>query len=209
MKILVVGPHPDDLEYGCGGTLLKLAAKNHKIHLLVMTSGEMGGDPGIRKAEQQKVARYLGAELYWGKFSDTDIPLNKTLIDSIEKFIFNINPDITFVPSFDDTHQDHRKVSQATTTATRYLKNVLFYEVPTTTSFAPTIFQDISDVVNQKLKLLEMHTSQVSRTNIAGMSIMDFAKAASIFRGFQNRCQYAEGFVPMRMSLRLVEACDL
>lgn len=208
MEILAIGPHPDDLEYGCGGTLIKLARRGHKINLLVVTGGEMGGDPGIRKLEQKKVAEFLHADLYWGTFIDTEIPLNKSLIDSIEKFILQIKPHITFVSSCNDTHQDHRKVSQATTTATRYLKNVLYYEVPTTTDFTPTIFEDINDVIKDKLKLLEMHDSQANRTNVSGMNIMDYAKATATFRGFQNRCRYAEGFVPLRVSLQLVECVE-
>ncbi|MFH1380160.1 MAG: PIG-L deacetylase family protein [bacterium] len=209
MEILVIGPHPDDLEYGCGGTLIKLARKGHKINLLVVTGGEMGGDLNIRKVEQETVAAYLKADLYWGTFIDTEIPLNKSLIDSIEKFILQIKPDITFVPCFNDTHQDHRKVSQATTTATRYLKNVLYFEVPTTTEFTPTIFQDVGDVIEDKLKLLGMHASQTNRTNVSGMNIMDYAKATATFRGFQNRCRYAEGFIPLRMSLKMVEGNEV
>lgn len=209
MDILAIGPHPDDLEYGCGGTLIKLARKGHKIHLLVLTGGEMGGESAVRKKEQKKVAERLNADLYWGSFTDTEIPLNKALIDSIEKFIMNIKPNITFVPAFHDTHQDHRKVSQATTTATRYLKNVLFFEVPTTTEFTPTIFQDIEDVLEDKMNLLKLHESQVTRTNVSGMSIIDYAKAVSTFRGFQNRCRYAEGFIPLRMSLQLAEGIKL
>ena len=209
MNILAISPHPDDLEYGSAGTLIKLAEKGHKIHLLVLTGGEQGGDVEVRKKEQKRVAQYLHADLYWGNSIDTEIPLNKSLIDSIEKFILSIKPDITFVPAFNDTHQDHRKVSQATTTATRYLKNVLFYEGPTTTEFTPTIFENIEDVLEDKLQLLALHESQVTRTNVSGMSIIDFAKATATFRGFQNRCKYAEGFMPLRMSLQLVEGNEL
>lgn len=209
MNILAISPHPDDLEYGCAGTLMKFAEKGHKIHLLIVTGGEQGGEAEIRKKEQKRVAQYLKAELYWGSFSDTDIPLNKSLIDSIEKFILSIKPDITFVPAFNDTHQDHRKVSQATTTAARYLKNVLFYECPTTTEFTPTIFENIEDVLEEKMQILTLHESQVTRTNVSGMSIIDFARAAATFRGFQNRCKYAEGFMPLRMSLDVVENNEL
>jgi len=43
MKILAIGAHPDDLEFGCGGTLLKYRQYGHKIFVLVMTSGQKGG----------------------------------------------------------------------------------------------------------------------------------------------------------------------
>jgi len=115
-----------------------------------------------------------------------------------------IKPGLTFVPSAADTHQDHRAVSKALTTATRASRNVLYYEAPTNTEFTPTIFQDIEDVLDDKIALLNMHASQADRTNIAGLSIMGYAKAASTFRGFQHRCRYAEGFMPLRMSLEVI-----
>ena len=70
MKILVVSPHPDDLEYGCGGTLVKFAKKGHVIHLLYMTAGEAGGDPEVRKSEAAKAAKLIKAKIHWGGFAD-------------------------------------------------------------------------------------------------------------------------------------------
>ena len=48
MNILAIGPHPDDLEYGCGGTLAKLSRAGKNVSLLVMTKGEMGGAAAVR-----------------------------------------------------------------------------------------------------------------------------------------------------------------
>lgn len=204
MKILAIGAHPDDIEYGCGGTLLKMSAKGHKINLLVMTRGEMGGLPEKRQKEQETSARILNANIYWGRFGDTQIPLLKETINTVEFFIKKIQPDIIFTPFPNDTHQDHRNVSQITMTATRYVTNVLFYEVPTTVDFSPaSVFVDISGFINKKLTLLKAHKSQVFATRVADLTIMETVKAAALFRGFQNRVKYAEGFVPLRLSLRI------
>ncbi len=43
MNILAIGSHPDDIEFGCGGALVKFSDKGHILHLLVMTEGGMGG----------------------------------------------------------------------------------------------------------------------------------------------------------------------
>jgi LmbE family N-acetylglucosaminyl deacetylase len=202
MKILAVGPHPDDLEYGCGGTLYKLAHQRNKVSLLVMTRGEMGGKPEMRQKEQEKAAKIMGADLYWGRFPDTEIPLEKDTINTIEFFIKKIQPDLIFSPFHNDTHQDHRVVAQATITATRYVRNVLFYEVPSSVDFRPaSVFVDIGPVLQKKLAQLKAHKSQVTRTNIANLTIMQSATAAALFRGFQNRVKYAEGFVPLRLDL--------
>ncbi|HBU69263.1 MAG TPA: hypothetical protein DEE98_02645 [Elusimicrobia bacterium] len=202
MKIVAIGAHPDDLEYGCGGTLYKLSKAKHDINLVVMTRGEMGGDPDLRQKEQEKVAKMLNAKLYWGRFTDTQVPLQKETINTIEFFIKKIKPDLIFVMFPNDTHQDHRVVSQATMTATRYVKNVLFYEVPSTVEFTPaSIFTDIEPVLNKKMEILKAHKSQVFATRVADLSILETARATALFRGFQNRTKYAEGFVPLRFSL--------
>ena len=42
MNILAIGAHPDDIEFGCGGTLLKYSEKGHKVYILVMSKGGKG-----------------------------------------------------------------------------------------------------------------------------------------------------------------------
>ncbi len=202
MKILAIGAHPDDLEYGCGGTLYKLSKLGHEINLLVMTRGELGGKPDLRQQEQEKASKLLKANLYWGRFQDTQIPLEKDTINTIEFFIKKLSPDLIFCLFPNDTHQDHRIVAQATITATRYVQNVLFYEVPTSVDFTPpSVFADIGKVIEKKMMLLKAHKSQVFRTRVANLTILESAKAAALFRGFQNRVKYAEGFVPLRLNL--------
>ena len=204
MKIFVVGPHPDDLEYGCGGTLCKLAKSGHKINLLVMTKGQLGGNEKVREKEQEKSAKILKANLLWGGFTDTQIPMMKSTINMIESHIKDIKPDVIFCPFPEDTHQDHRAVAQATITATRYIPNVLFYEVPTSVDFSPpNVFVDIGKVFKNKIQLLKAHKSQVFSTRVADLSILETTHATALFRGMQNRVKYAESFVPLRLQVFL------
>ena len=203
MKILAIGAHPDDIEYGCGGTLLKYSRSGHNVSLLVITGGEQGGNARGRNQEQIKSAKLLNARLTWGGFQDTRVKIEKRLIDCIEREIKKVKPDFIFVHYSQDTHQDHRNIFQATLTATRYIRNVLFYEVPTTVDFNPTVFMDIGDVLDEKIKLLETHKSQVYETRVADLSILESARSCANFRGFQNRVKYAEGFIPVRLSLEL------
>ena len=108
-----------------------------------------------------------------------------------------------FVNYFEDTHQDHRYLAQATISATRYIKNVLFYEVPTTQNFTPNVFVEIGDVLEQKMSSLEAHTSQVLKTNIEDMSISEIARSCANFRGIQGRVKHAEGFVSLRLFVNI------
>lgn len=204
MNILAIGAHPDDIEIGCGGTLIKYAQEGHQVYLLIATQGELGGEGLVRAEELRRSAEIIGAtDLFTFDYPDTQLPLDTKLIARIEEVIKVVTPEIIFVHYFDDTHQDHRTLSQATTSATRYIKNVLFYEVPTTQNFAPTVFIDIDDALEEKIACLEAHFSQVTKTNIEGLTIVDIARAAAHFRGIQSRVKNAEGFVPLRVFLTM------
>ena len=54
MNILAIGAHPDDIEYGCAGTLVKYADRGHRIHLMILTGGEEGGSSKERQHEQSQ-----------------------------------------------------------------------------------------------------------------------------------------------------------
>ena len=143
-------------------------------------------------------------EVFWGKFMDTEL-LNRgnDIIRLVEYYLDRIEPDFIFVNAFDDTHQDHRTVNRSVLSATRYVKNVLFYEVPTTSSFSPQVFVDISDFLDRKIMALEAHASQVMKTNIEGVSILDIARSSANFRGIQGRVKYAEAFCPLRLFINI------
>ncbi len=203
MNILAIGAHPDDIECGCGATLLNYGANGHKLFLLVMTGGVMGGDADIRKKEQMNSAKIMNVEeVIFGGFEDTLLTSNKELIELIENTMKKVKPDLIFANYFNDTHQDHRNLTQGVLSATRYAKNVLFYEGPTTQNFDPTVFSDIKDSLDKKVECLKAHKSQVKKTNIEGLSIIEIAKSTSVFRGIQARVKYAEGFVPLRLFLK-------
>ena len=113
--------------------------------------------------------------------------------------IRKLRPDFIFVNFFDDTHQDHRTVNRSVLSAARYVRNVMFYEVPTTNNFTPNIFVDIGSVFELKLEALKAHSSQVMKTNIPDLSIIDIARSSAHFRGVQGRISLAEGFVSERL----------
>lgn len=200
MNILAIGAHPDDVEFGCGGTLIKYAKNGHNVYLLVLTMGDIGGDPEVRKREQEEAIKFMNAkQVFWGNFHDTQIPMDRALISTIEDAINKVNPQLVFFNYSDDTHQDHRIVAQASTSATRYIKEVLYFEVPTSQNFQPDIFVDIGDVLDKKMKLLKIHSSQVDKTRVENLTILESANSCAIFRGYQGRVKYAEGFKAIRI----------
>ncbi len=204
MNILAIGAHPDDIEFGCGGTLSKYSEKGHKVYMLVLSNGDKGGDSETRQKEQENSAQILMVEkLYFGDYKDTEIVQSQKLITEIEDFLKGIKPGFIFVHYHDDTHQDHRNLSNSTISATRYIQNVLFYEGPTTQNFTPNVFVNITSALDKKIKCLEAHVSQVSKTNIEGLSIIEAARSTAHFRGIQGRVEYAEAFNSLRLFINI------
>ena len=209
VNILAIGAHPDDIEIGCGGTLIRYADMGHNVYLLIMTEGSQGGGSEIRRYEQTAAMDALGArEVFWGGYEDTQLLVTQEMITRIETVIARVSPQIIFCHYPDDTHQDHRHLSQATQSATRNSRNVMFYEGPTTWGFRPQVFVDISDTLDRKIDALMAHGSQVDKTNIEDLSIVEIAKSSATFRGIQGRVKYAEGFSPLRLFINVFSKGD-
>jgi len=204
VNILAIGAHPDDIEFGCGGALIKYTQKGQRLFLLVMTGGGLGGSSAVRTKEQKASGKILGAQkIYWGGYEDTHLVVDVDLIGKIETVIAQVKPDFIFCNFPDDTHQDHRHLAQAIMSATRYIRNVLFFEGPTTQNFNPQVFVDISDTLDEKMKALKAHRSQVMKTNIEDLSIVEVARSSANFRGIQGRVKYAEAFHALRLFINI------
>jgi LmbE family N-acetylglucosaminyl deacetylase len=203
MNVLAIGAHPDDIEYGCGGTLLKLAAQEKaNIYFFLATHGELGGEENARIKEQEEAANFLKVrKIFWGGFKDTELAMGKELIGRIEEAIRESEPDVIFVNYPDDDHQDHKYLAEAAIVAARYRRKVMFYEDYTCKNYEPHIFVDIADVLDEKIKLMNFYKSQVERDYPTSLDMIESVKAVANFRGFQAKVKYAEGFYALRYLL--------
>ena len=119
MKILAIGAHPDDIEIGCGGTLLYFQKyHNATVSMLLLTRGEAGTEGAVdREAEQSAACQILGIDRrFCADLTDTAIDLQDA-IKCIEDVVGDVDPDVVFTHYGEDTHQDHRVVSDATISA--------------------------------------------------------------------------------------------
>ncbi|MDX8408540.1 MAG: PIG-L deacetylase family protein [Mariprofundales bacterium] len=200
--ILALAPHPDDVEIGCGGTLAVHVARGDRVHLFVATEGGVGGAAEVRKAEQEASAALLGlSALHWGGFGDTELPDHApALMTRLEALLEEVRPDTVYVNFERDTHQDHRTLSEAARSMTRWVPNVLAYETPSSIDFTPMLFMDIASVMETKFAALRAHASQVDKTRLT-LDITEIARATAHFRGVQGKLACAEGFMPIRMRL--------
>ncbi|MEM3702968.1 MAG: PIG-L deacetylase family protein [Candidatus Bathyarchaeia archaeon] len=206
MKILAVGAHPDDIEIGCGGTLVLFKMKGHEVYMLVLTKGEASGDPNVRELECFKAASIIDAdELIFGNLQDTKITDGIETIMAIENVINRIKPDVIFAHSWKDGHQDHRNTGLAALSAARNSKKVLLYESPAALrEFCPQVFVDISMTFNVKLKALECFGSQAMKVYFKGNNapthtrsfpnVSNAVEGLARFRGFQAGVTFAEAF---------------
>ena len=199
MKVLAIGAHPDDLEYGCAGTLIKHAQRGDEVYMMIVTDGSAGGEADLREREQREAAKIIGArDVFFRGYPDTQFECHRDSIMKIEEIVRQVEPDTVYTHFGEDTHQDHRHIARAVVPAARSVPNLLFFEGYSSQQFLPTVFVDISGVIHLKLGALEAHASQVPKTNIQAMTIVDIAQSAANFRGIQGRVTYAEGFVPLR-----------
>ena len=203
-SVLAVGAHPDDIELGCGATLLAHHAVGDQVTMLVMTGGENGpgerSQTSRRRLEQQHAARTLGAELTWGGLRDCSVVADSDTINVIEQALRATEADLVYVHAPDDSHQDHRAVSAATLSAARRLSRVMHYQSPSTLTFTPTLFVDVTAHLSGKLAALSCHASQVE---MSAMVEPDAVVASARHWGAQARIGYAEAFSPTRMVLDL------
>jgi LmbE family N-acetylglucosaminyl deacetylase len=199
LKILALGAHPDDIEYGCGGTFIKFARRGEEIYFMVLTKGEFGGDAEVRQKEQEEAMKFMGVKkIFWGGYKDTELPNERIIISDIDRVISEINPNEVYVNYIDDIHQDHRTLAECTLAATRYVRRVFFYEDYTSVNFEPDIFVDIENVLEEKQELINIYSSQVAKTYPTKLDMVESVKAIANFRGFQGKVKYAEGFKAFR-----------
>jgi len=194
MKILVIGAHPDDIEYGMGGTAAKMIKAGHEVSFFIMTSGETIESPEVRRGEAIEGAKILGVNnIIFGNVGDSHVKHDQEAIVTIENAIKKIKPDRVYCMSPEDTHQDHKNTALATISAARDVPSLFFYETPSTmSSFLSQIFVDIGDTIQDKIKALHAHKSQ----NVKNFMDISAVGGLANFRGFQTRknIKHAEAF---------------
>lgn len=202
-KILALGSHPDDIEIGCGGFIAKSKKSGSKVYLAIMSKcndqfPEEEKDKLVK--EFNKSAKVLGAdETFAHDFPNMMFPEHrKEIMDVLTKLQAKLKPTLVLIPFLDDPHQDHSTLAHSAVRTFRSNETILQYEILRHGShtFTPTLFVNISDYLDTKLKALECYQSQMtSRAYFDRESFKSLAKA----RGAQSGYDYAEGFVIYKM----------
>lgn len=180
-NVLAVGAHPDDLELGCFGSLCLHKKKGDKLFGLIMTNGEKGGNPELRKKESIESAKTIDMKLEFGNFSDGYLPNNIEVISLIENFIKKHEISIVYTTSMNDRHQDHKNIGLSVQVSARNVNEVYAYETTSCTNeFNPKLYVDITSMIDKKRSCLEKHVTQEHRIYVKNYDVYNKYRALKI-----------------------------
>ena len=132
-KIVVTGGHPGDPEYGCGGTIARLAAMGHEVVLLYLNDGAWEQtSAGTRMAEAKKACEILKARPTYAKQANGHAVVDNAHYQEFQKIIEGENPDAVFTHWMIDNHADHRAIANLTYEAWKQMRRrfaLYYYEV--------------------------------------------------------------------------------
>lgn len=199
LTVLALGAHPDDIELGCGGTLLRLAARpGTVIRSIVLT-----GTPDRAAEARQAASAFAGpdADICVLELPDGRLPAHwdqvKEVLEDVSR---GLSPDLVLAPRTDDAHQDHRTLAEIVPTVFRAAL-VLGYEIHKQDGdrgrcnvYVPMD----AEVVQRKWDLLD--TSYPSQRGRAWWD-REVVSGLARLRGVEARSRYAEGFTCSRAVL--------
>ena len=182
MKVLAIGVHPDDIEFGMGATLAKHINFGHEISILVLTDGARNKDGNYTRSDERREESIRALNILGYKDDVKFLNLSKITVDQstiqiLEKEIYQKNPDRIYTLSTNDRHQDHRNCSFAVMSAGRYINEILLFEVYSVfPEFLPNyVINFPKELLDLKIKALSQFKSQFQNMDIIGKMIEGMA----------------------------------
>jgi N-acetylglucosamine malate deacetylase 1 len=207
-KILAIGAHPDDIEFGCGGSLIKHKLNGDYIVYVCMTNTEsVDGvtNEVLRTKEENGSEVYAAAKILtcdaveFLPFKDLHVPFSFESVSLLESIIKKYNIDTIYTHWAGDANQDHIATFKTTMAASRYVPNVFCYEqipVPRMSENQMDInyYVDITTTFDRKIEASMCHVSQIEKYKHHGFDVKDNLELLARFRGIQANCKFAEAF---------------
>jgi LmbE family N-acetylglucosaminyl deacetylase/CheY-like chemotaxis protein len=207
-NILFIGAHPDDIELGCGGTLVKHIQNGDNVYAMIFTNGEKGmrdTEPEIDRQNETLQALTIAGlspqNIFFLQYPDTELwQIRQEVMNTIAKFCEAFQIQLIYTHSNKAQHQDHVTIYEETMRGARKVFGIMAYEShgATNPSFSPNLFVDITDVIDKKIAMLNCHQSQISKSYFKVESVIALAQ----FRSSQSEeFHYAEAFEIIKMNL--------
>lgn len=202
-KILLLSPHTDDGELGCGGTVSKLIEQGKEVYYVAFSACEQSVLPQFPKdiliTEVKAATSELGIpsdRLILKRFDVRTFNYHRQeILDILIKLREEISPDTVLIPSLNDIHQDHKTIAEEALRAFKFI-NVLSYELPwNNLNFNTCAFEILEERhVQTKVNALKKYESQAHRP----YANEEFLRSQLRMRGVQVSRQYAEVFEVIR-----------
>ncbi|HEY5123137.1 MAG TPA: PIG-L deacetylase family protein [Ignavibacteria bacterium] len=205
-KILVLAPHTDDGEFGCGATISKMIEQGNEVYYAAFSLAEESVPQpfprNILEKEVRAATTILGIKsenLILFKYKVRHFASHRQeILEDLVKLNIELKPDLVFMPLSHDLHQDHSTMSLE---GFRAFKNtsILCYELPwNNLNFATQSFVKLEyKHVKRKIEALKCYESQKHKHYASS----EFIKSLAITRGVQIGADYAEVFEVVRWIL--------
>jgi LmbE family N-acetylglucosaminyl deacetylase len=200
-KVLAVGAHCDDIEIGCGGTLLRLAESGIPTYGLIVTDTHYQRDNVVvrngatSRKEAEMAAKVIGYQPFFGNQRNNGIVVDENLVYLIRGLVEKHEIDTVFTHWDGDSHLDHARVAQATIMATRDTRNLYMYRCnrfKVTAHFPANQSFDITDTWQTKLSALKCYESELRRL---GNHFLEYVENWNRCEGIATGTQFAESFL--------------
>jgi bacillithiol biosynthesis deacetylase BshB1 len=220
VDILTIGVHPDDVELGCSGTILKHIALGKTVGILDLTLGEMGtrGDAELRTQEAMKAAKIMGASFRKQlTFEDCFFENNKSHLIEIIKVIREHKPQIVLCNAISDRHPDHGRAAKLVADACFYSGLVKIdtrqpewrpkavYHYIQDHYIHPHFVVDVTAFADKKREAIMAYSSQFynpdskePETPISSTEFLESLYSKMSIWGRSINVRYAEGFTTVR-----------
>lgn len=201
---MVLAPHTDDGELGCGATIVKALEEGARVTYVAFSTAEESVPEGFPKnqleVELRDATKVLGIkseDVHVFKYQVRKLNYKRQeILESLIKLRDLINPDIVFMPALKDIHQDHSTIAKE---GLRAFKNVtiLGYELMwNNLSFETDCFIHLKERhVEKKIQALQSYKTQEGKSYMSP----DFIKSLATVRGVQVNTEYAEAFEVVRL----------
>lgn len=222
LDILAIAVHPDDIELGCAGTLIKHVQKGQKVGILDLTQGELGtrGTPELRLEEAKDAAEIMGIEVRENAgMADGFFRNDKEHQLQLIKYIRKYQPDIIIANALEDRHPDHGRAGKLISDSCflaglRKVETELdeqpqeawrpkrVYHMIQDRFIEPTFIVDITDAYLTKMESVKAYKSQFHDpesdepiTYIATDGFLANIESRAALLGKRIGVRYGEGFI--------------
>ena len=210
MNLLAIGPHPDDIEFGCAPVLIKETRRGNRVHMLVLTRGEAGsaGTPEIRAREARTAAQRMGATIdFLDMGGDCHLEYHPVHSFRIGLEIRRFRPHIVLAPHpAENQHPDHVVAGRLARDACRLARyggleelsawpvhkidSLFFYNITSHIGNAPNVVIGIADVMAEWEEVMACHESQVN-----SKGYIELQKSSARLLGLATGSEYAIGLI--------------